>query len=82
MYVSRNVVALSCRVKERVLSVCTVGLHVTVSNVKMLSDFMGKYVAGNNGTYLCCHVKCPIFSSKLSKYDPNRRVVKLCTNRY
>ena len=79
MFVSRNMVALSCHGKARVRSVCTVCTVSCTSRPAMgkcwvlnKSVFMGKYVAGNNGSYLNFHVKCPIFSSNFKQIWPKQ----------
>jgi hypothetical protein len=41
------------------LAACIVELHVNIKNIRML--LWRIYVAGNNKTYLCLEVKCPIF---------------------
>jgi hypothetical protein len=75
MYVHRNIVTRSrnhsCDGNETMLSVCTVELHVTVSNTKIFGVAqncgIAIHVAGNNKMYLGLHVKCPILLSNFNQ---------------
>ena len=60
-------------------SLCIVGLHVTVNNIKILSVTQKPllwriYVAGNNKTYLGRHVKYPILLIDFEKIWVSRQI--------